>query len=66
MEFEYIGHWYISEEDLNEMAILVKEGHNVKDAIYDVASGWDDYDYYSIENIFEQLRDEVLRRAEKV
>ena len=66
MEFEYIGHFWVDEYDLNEMATLVKEGHNVKDAIYDVASGWDDSMYYSIEDIFEQLRDEVLRRAEKV
>ena len=66
MEFEYTGYIYVSEDDLNEMAILVKNGCNVKDAIYDVASGWDDVFYYSIDNIFEQLRDEVLRRVEKV
>lgn len=66
MEFEFTGHFWVDECDLNEMALLVKEGHNVKDAICDVASGWDDYDYYNVENIFEQLRDEVLRRAEKV
>lgn len=63
MDFEYTGYFYVSEDDLNEMAILVRNGRNVKDAIYDVASGWDDVFYYGVENIFEQLRDEVLRRA---
>ena len=66
MEFEYTGSFWIEENDLNEMATLVKEGHNVRDAIYNVASAWDDVLYYSVEDIFEQLRDEVLRRAEKV
>ena len=37
MEFEYTGYWYVSEEDLNEMAQLVRDGHNVKDAILTVA-----------------------------
>lgn len=63
MDFEYTGYFYVSEDDLNEMAILVRNGHNVKDAIYDVVSGWDDVLYYGVENIFEQLRDEVLWRA---
>lgn len=66
MDFEYTGYFYVSEDDLNEMAQIVREGRNVKDAIYDVASGWDDSTYYNVENIFEQLRDEVLRRAEKI
>lgn len=66
MEFEFTGSIWVDENDLNEMASLVKEGLNVRDAIYDVASYWDDSMYYSIEDIFEQLRDEVLRRAEKV
>lgn len=66
MEFEYTGCFYVSEDDLNEMAQLVRGGRNVKDAIYDIASGWDDVLYYGIEDILDQLKDEVLRRAEKV
>lgn len=63
MDFEYTGYFYVSEDDLNEMAQLVRNGRNVRVAIYDVAAGWDDVLYYGVENIFEQLRDEVLRRA---
>lgn len=63
MDFEYTGYFYVSEDDLNEIAQLVRNGRNVRDAIYDVAAGWDDVLYYGVEEIFEQLRDEVLRRA---
>lgn len=66
MEFKCIKSFRVDENDLNEMATLVRNGCNVKDAIYNVASCWNDSIYYSIEDIFEQLRDEVLRRAEKV
>lgn len=66
MEFEYTGSFWVDENDLNEMASFVRNGRNVKDAIYDVASCWDDVCYYGVEDIFEQLQDEILRRAEKV
>lgn len=66
MEFEYTRSLWVDENDLNEMATLVKNGQNIENAIENVASGWDDSNYYSLEDIFEQLRDEVLRRVEKV
>lgn len=66
MEFEYTGCFYIEERDLNEMAVLVKNGCPVSKAIYDVASGWDDALYYSLDVIIDQLKNEVLRRAKKV
>lgn len=65
MEFEYTGHFYVSENDLNEMVELVKNGHNVKDAILKVAACWDDEAYYSIDLIIDKLVEEVLRRASK-
>lgn len=66
MYFEYTSHWYISEEDLNEMAQLVRDGRNVKDAILTVADYWDDESYCMIDLIIDKLVEEVLRRAEKV
>lgn len=65
MEFEYIGHFYVSENDLNEMVELVKTGYNVKAAILTVAVCWDDEAYYSIDLIIDKLVEEVLRRASK-
>ena len=65
MEFEYTGCFYVSEDDLNEMAILVRGGRNVKNAIYDIASGWDDEAYYSVNLIIDKLIEEVLRRAKE-
>lgn len=65
MEFEYTGHFYVSENDLNEMVELVKNGHNIKDAILKVAAYWDDEAYYSIDLIIDKLVEEVLRRASK-
>lgn len=66
MDFEYTGRWYVSEEDLNEMAQLVRDGRNVKDAILTVADYWDDESYCMIDLIIDKLVEEVLRRAEKV
>lgn len=65
MEFEYTGHFYVSENDLNEMVELVKNGHNVKDAILKVAVCWDDEAYYLIDLIIDKLVEEVLRRASR-
>ena len=65
MEFEYIGHFYVNENDLNEMAELVKNGYNVEDAILKVAVCWDDEVYYSIDLVIDKLVEEILRRALK-
>lgn len=65
MDFEYSGYFFVSEDDLNEMAQLVKEGYNVKNAVMDVAGGWDDEAYYSIDLIIDKLIKEVLRRAKE-
>ena len=65
MEFEYTSHFYVSENDLNEMAELVKNGYNVEDAILKVAACWDDEVYYSIDLVIDKLVEEILRRALK-
>lgn len=66
MEFEYTSRIYVSEADLNEMAKLVKDGYNVKNAILEVANYWDDDAYYSLDLIIDKLVEEVLKRVEKV
>lgn len=66
MDFEYTGYWYVSEDDLNEMAQLVRDGHNVKDAILTVADYWDDESYSMIDLIIDKLVEEVLRKAGNV
>lgn len=65
MSFEYTSYTYVSEEDLDEMAKLVKDGYNVKNAILEVANYWDDDAYYSLDLIIDKLIEEVLKRASK-
>lgn len=65
MKFEYTSCFYVSEDDLNEMAKLVKNGYNVKDAILKVAACWNDEVYYSTDLVIDKLIEEVLRRALK-
>lgn len=66
MNFEYTSYTYVSEDDLNEMVKLVKDGYNVKNAILEVANYWDDDAYYSLDLIIDKLIEEVLKRVEKV
>lgn len=66
MNFEYTSYTYVSEDDLNEMVKLVKDGYNVKNAILEVANCWDDDAYYSLDLIIDKLVEEVLKRVEKV
>lgn len=65
MNFEYTSCIYVSEDDLNEMVKLVKDGYNVKNAILEVANYWDDDAYYSLDLIIDKLIEEVLKRASK-
>lgn len=65
MNFEYTSYTYVSEDDLNEMVKLVKDGYNVKNAILEVANYWDDDAYYSLDLIIDKLIEEVLKRASK-
>lgn len=65
MNFEYTNYTYVSEDDLNEMVKLVKDGYNVKNAILEVANCWDDDAYYSLNLIIDKLIEEVLKRASK-
>ena len=65
MNFEYTSYTYVSEDDLNEIVKLVKDGYNVKNAILEVANYWDDDAYYSLDLIIDKLIEEVLKRASK-
>lgn len=65
MEFEFTGIFYVAPADLEEMVRLVKEGYSPEDAFDDVASGWDDYDYYSAEYVRDDVIKEIKKRLDK-
>ena len=68
MYIKYNSVFYVSENDMNEICKAYKRGALLKDAIYNVAEGWDDIDYYTFsgcEEIYNQLENEIKRRCEK-
>lgn len=63
MEFEYTDVFYVDEVDLREMYLLCKnKGYTPQEALDDVASGWDDADFYSVGNVEDQIIAEIERR----
>ena len=63
MEFEYTSAIYINSSDLRRMYLYVKKGGDFRDIFNDVMAGYDDEDYYSSGNIYEQVQEEILRRV---
>lgn len=64
MDFEYTTSLFVSESDLDEMCSLCRAGFNIRTTIYSVAAGWDDCDYYVVDNVIDQIEEEVKRRLE--
>lgn len=64
MEFSFVGSMYVSENDLEEICSLVKDGMSVQDAIREVATGWDDYDYYVLDYVEDNIIIEINNRLE--
>lgn len=62
MEFEFQDSIYVDECDLNEMCNICKKGHPITHAISEVTAGWDDYDWYRVDHIKDQLIKEIKRR----
>ena len=63
MEFEFVRTGYIEPSDLREMYLLCKnDGYTPREAMLEVASGWDDCDFHSIGFVEEQVIDEINRR----
>ena len=63
MDFDYQGSVYIEPSDLREMYLLCKNnGYTPQDALNEVASGWDDYDFYAVGQVEDQIIAEIERR----
>lgn len=66
MDFEYTTSLFVPESDLNEMYSLCRDaGLDIKTAIYSVSAGWDDCDYYVVDNVIDQIVEEIERRLKK-
>ena len=62
MEFEFTTTIYISNDDLKEMYLKVKEGENFDDVFEDIMSAYEDEDYYNSHYIYDQVEEEINRR----
>ena len=63
MEFEYTSSFYIEPSDLKKMYLLCKnKGYTPQKALNEVASGWDDCDFYTVELVKDQIIEEINRR----
>lgn len=65
MIFEYTSYINIAECDMNDICDDVKDGRDFADAFEDVMSGYDDCDYYHIDDIYESVEKEIERRIKK-
>jgi hypothetical protein len=63
MEFEYTDIFYVESSDLREMYLLCKnKGYTPQEALQEVASGWDDSDFYAVGLVADQIIEEINRR----
>ena len=63
MEFEYTDTFYVEPNDLREMYLLCKcKGYTPKEALMEVAGGWDDCDFYLVGLVENQIIEEINRR----
>lgn len=64
MEFEYTATLWVEPSAIEEMLELCRQGYTYEQAIVEVSAGWDDSDYYAVDNIVPQLVKELERRLE--
>lgn len=63
MEFEYTDVFYVEPSDLREMYLLCKnKGYTPQEALQEIASGWDDCDFYTVGLVENQIIKEINRR----
>lgn len=62
MEFEYTSSIIIDEYDMNRICNDVKGGRDFGDAFDDALCGYDDCDYYHIDDIYDDVKKEIERR----
>lgn len=68
MYIKYTDVFYVPESSIDEMCKAYKRGALLETAIYNVAEGWDDTDYYTFcgcKEIYNQLENEIKRRCKK-
>lgn len=63
MDFDFTDSLYVTPSDLDKMVRLCREkGCTPQDALDDVSCGWDDYDYYRVGLVEDQICAEIERR----
>ena len=65
MEFEYTSSIIIDEFDMNRICNDVKGGRDFGDAFDDALCGYDDCDYYHIDDIYDDVKKEIERRIKE-
>lgn len=65
MLFEYTSYINIAECDMDEICDDVKDGRDFADAFEDVMCGYDDCDYYHMQDIYDDVEKEIERRIKK-
>lgn len=64
MEFEYTATLWVEPSAIEEMLELCRQGYTCEQAIAEVSAGWEDVDYYAVDNVSSQLAKELERRLE--
>lgn len=65
MIFEYTSYVNIAECDMDEICDDVKDGRDFADAFDDIMCGYDDCDYYHMQDIYDDVEKEIERRIKK-
>ena len=66
MDFEFTSIFYVDNADLRQMYLLCKKkNYTPQQALNEVASGWDDVDFYTVGFVEEQIIEEINRRLEQ-
>lgn len=65
MEFEYTATLWVEPSAIEEMLELYRQGYSYEQAINEVSAGWNDVDYYAVDNIIPQLVLELERRLDE-
>lgn len=64
MEFEYTTTLWVEPSAIEEMLELCRQGYTCEQAIAEVSAGWNDVDYYAVDNVSSQLTKELADRLE--
>lgn len=62
MNFYFQDSIWIFEDDLKEMVSRVKNGEDFKEVYDDIASGWDDMEYYASSFVENDVKEEIFKR----